>query len=125
MAAVLRLTSAPGRVIAAAGSASMSSDTSGASWLTAQPSSESSMGSSMPVERLERTTGGHEPEEPSLLDHQRDGAAVGLEQIACRRLGDLLHQAVEIGAGQQGARPDDAAAPTPGCAGPTVPAPLE
>ena len=49
---------------------------------------------------LQRSTGGDDPEEPPLLDHQGDRAAVGLEQLG-RRLRHLLHQTVQIGTGQQ------------------------
>ena len=51
-------------------------------------------------ERLERSACRHQPEEPAFFHHQRDAAAVRLEQLA-RGPGHLLHQALEVGAGEQ------------------------
>ena len=54
------------------GSAPCRPDTTGSSWVTAQPRSELSTGISASLRRLQRADGGGDAQEASFLDHQGD-----------------------------------------------------
>ena len=63
------------------GSDAMSPDTTGSSWVTAQPRSELSTGISRPCARSSVPTAAAMPQEASFLDHQCDSRRLGVEQV--------------------------------------------
>ncbi len=81
----------------------MSSETSELSCMMTQPRRDLSTGTSIPVADASGPVAAFTLQEAPLLHHQGYGTALGLEQVG-RRLGHLLDQAVNIGAGQQRAR---------------------